>query len=401
MKILATKIKELSSHFLQEFWDVRCQIHSNPELSFVEFETSLLIQKKLSQLGIEFENNWVKTGIVATINGCSDNGKTIALRADMDALPIQEENQSIYTSKKAGIMHACGHDFHTASLLGTAKVLLELKNYWSGTVKLIFQPGEEVLPGGASLMIKQGLFEKHLIQKIFAQHVTPEIEVGKVGFKSGMFMASTDEIHITATGIGGHAALPHLYKNPIIALTKAIIQINEFYKTAKHPVETVIAFGSFVANGATNVIPNNAKALGTIRTFDEKYRKEIQEKIISICDNVSKETEVKIECNIIVGYPFLMNDKFLTEKAKNNAKDFLGEDNAIDLPLRMTAEDFAFYSQIIPSCFYRIGTGNKQLGITHGVHTSKFEVDKNSLESAVALMSYLAICEMQTETINN
>ncbi|MEI6524348.1 MAG: M20 family metallopeptidase, partial [Bacteroidota bacterium] len=311
MKILATKIKELSSHFLQEFWDLRCQIHSNPELSFVEFETSLLIQKKLSQLGIEFENNWVKTGIVATINGSSDNGKTIALRADMDALPIQEENQSIYTSKNAGIMHACGHDFHTASLLGTAKVLLELKNYWSGTVKLIFQPGEEVLPGGASLMIKQGLFEKHPIQKIFAQHVTPEIEVGKVGFKSGMFMASTDEIHITATGIGGHAALPHLYKNPIIALSKAIIQINEFYKTAKHPVETVIAFGSFVANGATNVIPNNAKALGTIRTFDENYRKEIHKKIISICDNVSKETEVKIECNIIVGYPFLMNDKFL------------------------------------------------------------------------------------------
>jgi amidohydrolase len=274
-------------------------------------------------------------------------------------------------------------------------------DYWSGTVKLIFQPGEEVLPGGASLMIKQGLFEKHLIQKIFAQHVTPEIEVGKVGFKSGMFMASTDEIHITATGIGGHAALPHLYKNPIIALSKAIIQINEFYKTAKHPVETVIAFGSFVANGATNVIPNNAKALGTIRTFDENYRKEIQEKIISICDNVSKETEVKIECNIIVGYPFLMNDKFLSEKAKNNAKDFLGEVNTIDLPLRMTAEDFAFYSQIIPSCFYRIGTGNKHLGITHGVHTSKFEVDKNSLESAMALMSYLAICEMQTETINN
>jgi len=398
---LTTKIKELSSQFFQEFWNFRCQIHSNPELSFVEFETSKLIQQKLMQLGIEFENNWVKTGIVATIKANSDNGKIIALRADMDALPIKEENQNNYSSNNAGVMHACGHDFHTASLLGTAKILTELKDKWAGTIKLIFQPGEEVLPGGASLMIKQGLFEKHPIQKIFAQHVTPEIEYGKVGFKSGMFMASTDEIHITATGIGGHAAQPHLYKNPITALCNAIMQIDNFYKTANHPINTVIAIGNFSASGATNVIPNNATALGTIRTFDENYRKEIHKKIISICQKISKETEVEIKCSIIIGYPFLKNNKKLTEQAKLNAIEILGVENIIDLPVRMTAEDFAFYSQKIPSCFYRIGTGNKKKGITNGVHTSKFDVDKNSLQPAMSLMTYLAICEMQDDAIKN
>jgi amidohydrolase len=394
LEIFASKIKELSSKYLQEFWDIRCQIHSNPELSFAEMETSKLIQQKLKELGIVFEDNWVKTGIVATLNGDSDNGKTIALRADMDALPIQEENESTYSSKRAGIMHACGHDYHTASLLGTAKILMELKDHWSGTIKLIFQPGEEVLPGGASLMINEGLFEKHTIQKILGQHVTPEIESGKVGFKSGMFMASTDEIHITATGKGGHAALPHLYKNPITALSKAILHIDEFYRTAKHPIDTVVAIGNFTATGATNVIPNRATALGTIRTFDENYRKEIHKNIQFICETISKETEVDIACKILIGYPFLKNDVSLTEQAIQHSTEFLGKENVLDLPLRMTAEDFAFYSQKIPACFYRIGTGNKKMGIIHGVHTSKFDVDKSSLSSAIALMTYIAMCEM-------
>jgi amidohydrolase len=398
---LSSKTKELSRQFLQEFWDIRCKIHSNPELSFVEFETSHLIQQKLLALGIEFENNWVKTGIVATIKGNRDNGKTIALRADLDALPIQEENQNSYSSKNKGIMHACGHDFHSASLLGTAKILTHLKDYWSGTIKLIFQPGEEVLPGGASLMIKEGLLEKHCIQKIFGQHVTPEIETGKVGFKPGMFMASTDEIHITAVGKGGHAALPKLCKNPITALSTVVVQIDEFYKKTNHPVETVIAIGNFIANGATNVIPNKATAMGTIRTFDENYRKEIHKKIISICQTVSSQTEVELFCNIIGGYPFLLNDEKLTEHTKKNAKEFWGEENILDLSLRMTAEDFAFYSQKIPACFYRIGTGNKELGIVNNVHTSTFDVDKTSLQHAMALMSYLVISEINTDAIND
>jgi amidohydrolase len=397
---LSSKTKELSKQFLQEFWDIRCKIHSNPELSFVEFETSHLIQQKLLALGIEFENNWVKTGIVATIKGNKDNGKTIALRADLDALPIQEENQNSYSSKNKGIMHACGHDFHSASLLGTAKILTHLKDFWCGTIKLIFQPGEEVLPGGASLMINEGLLEKHCIQKIFGQHVTPEIESGKVGFKPGLFMASTDEIHITAVGKGGHAALPHLYKNPITALSKAILHIDEFYRTAKHPVETVVAIGNFTATGATNVIPNKATALGTIRTFDENYRKEIHKNIQFICETISKETEVEIACNILIGYPFLKNDVSLTEQAIQHSTEFLGKENVLDLPLRMTAEDFAFYSQKIPACFYRIGTGNKELGIVNNVHTSTFDVDKISLQHAMALMSYLVICEINSDAIN-
>jgi amidohydrolase len=340
------------------------------------------------------------------IEGKNPSKKIIALRGDMDALPILEKNTCTYKSKNDGVMHACGHDVHSASLLGVAKILNELKNEFEGTVKFIFQPGEEKLPGGASLMIKEGVLENPKPASIFAQHVFPSMETGKVGFRSGMYMASTDEIYVTVKGKGGHAAMPNDYINPLLIASQLLMELHQAFMIAPSsdalmesdtvPPPTVLAFGKIVGNGATNVIPDEVKLEGTFRTMDEKWRVEAHLKMKQIAAAVAQRMGGACDVVIKHGYPFLVNDLKVTNSARAAAEDYLGKENVEELPLRMTAEDFSFFSQEIPSCFYRLGTGNITKGITSGVHTATFDIDEDALEVGVGLMSYLTINELKS-----
>ena len=400
MTIINT-IKKLANTHFNSVVAFRRHIHQNPELSFQEFKTAEYVCSILDEHSISYTKGIVKTGIVAIIEGKNPGKKTILLRADLDALPIEEKNNVEYVSKNVGLMHACGHDAHTASVLGTAIILNELKNEFEGTVKIMFQPGEEVLPGGSSLMIKEGVLLNPKVDIAMAQHVFPSMEVGKVGFKSGMYMASTDEIHITITGKGGHAAMAGEYNNPLVVAASIIKEIEKQFPFIidaegvarnKHSnIPTVIAFGKIEGKGATNVIPESVYLAGTFRTMDEVWRIEVKEKIKQISNSVCQTYKVKADINIIDGYPFLINDVAVTNHCKQAAIEYLGKENVEDLPLRMTAEDFAYITQQVPSCFYRLGTGNKIKGITSGVHTSTFDIDEQALEISCGLMAWLVI----------
>ncbi|MGE0560667.1 MAG: M20 family metallopeptidase [Flavobacteriales bacterium] len=398
-------IQDRAAKYKSDVIAIRRHLHQNPELSFKEFETANYVEQKLREFGITKISRLVTTGIVALIEGKNPTKKTIALRADLDALPIIETNEIDYKSKNEGVMHACGHDVHTSSLLGVAKILQELRSEFEGTVKLIFQPGEEKLPGGASLMIKEGVFDNPNVQSIIGQHVFPNMEVGKVGFRKGMYMASTDEIYVTVKGKGGHAALPGEYNNPLLIASSLLLELNKAFmenipaysKTEgeETPIPTVLAFGKITGNGATNVIPEEVKIEGTFRTMDEEWRKNAHGKMKTIALEVAKKYHAEIDFNIELGYPFLVNNEQLTEHAKQAAVDYLGQENVIDLDIRMTAEDFAYYSQVKPACFYRLGVRNDNKGINAGLHTSKFNIDEDALEISIGFMSWLTISELK------
>ncbi|MEO6883996.1 MAG: M20 family metallopeptidase [Bacteroidia bacterium] len=391
---LKERIKHLAKNYFSETVEIRRHLHAHPELSFQENNTSDFIAAQLTKIGIPFKRGIAGTGIVALLEGKNSQKKTIALRADMDALPIVEENKTTYVSQNKGVMHACGHDVHTASLLGVAKILTELKNDFEGSIKLIFQPGEEKLPGGASMMIAEGVLQNPQPTCIFAQHVFPSMETGKVGFKKGMYMASTDEIYLTVKGKGGHAAMPKEYNNPLLIASRILIALEAEFKNEKNNFPTVLAFGKIIGNGATNVIPAEVKIEGTFRTMDEKWRSEVHEKIKFIVQKIAKDSGGACDATIVKGYPFLVNDETVTGKAQHWAEIFLGKENVEELPMRMTAEDFAFYSQQIPACFYRLGTGNKVKNIVSGVHTPTFEIDEKALEIGVGLMTWIALNEL-------
>lgn len=412
--MLKEKIKNLSEKYLSEIIQIRRHLHSNPELSFEEYNTSKFIASKLKESGIPYKDGIVKTGIVALIEGNltpypplpKERGRCIALRADMDALPITEINDVGYKSKNTGVMHACGHDVHTSSLLGAAKILNELKNEFSGTVKLIFQPGEEKAPGGASLMIKEGVLENPKPFAIFAQHVFPDLEAGQVGFRSGKYMASTDEIYLTVKGKGGHAAMKGTYVNPLLIAAEILLALEKEFANSPfslgerqgarrgEAIPTVLAFGRMHANGATNVIPDEVKLDGTFRTMDETWRKEAHELIRQIAVSKSKSMGGDCHVNIMTGYPALVNDEQTTSRAKKSAEQYLGKENVIELEQRMTGEDFSFFAQKIPACFYRLGTGNKLKGIISGVHTPAFDIDEAALKTGMGLMAWIAVSEL-------
>lgn len=391
------KIKTAAKKYLSETIGIRRHLHAHPELSFEEYSTSDYIASKLKQYNIPFTQGIVKTGIVALIQGKNSFKKVVALRADMDALPITETNDVVYKSKNLGVMHACGHDVHSAALLGAAKILSELKSEFEGTIKLIFQPGEEKLPGGASLMIKEKVLENPQPQSILAQHVFPSMEVGKVGFRNGMYMASTDEIYVTVKGKGGHAAMPNDYNNPLLIASKILLELNRSFMQEPQKTPTVLAFGKIAGNGATNIIPDDVHLEGTFRTMNEEWRKEAHIKMKNIAETIAKDMGGICDFRIILGYPFLVNDETTTNNARAAAEEYLGKENVEELPMRMTAEDFSFYSQLIPSCFYRLGTGNKLKGIVNGVHTSNFDIDEHALEIGAGLIAWLAINELKTK----
>jgi len=397
------KIKKLAREYSTEFIEIRHHLHAHPELSYKEFKTSEFIQKKLTEFGIEYKV-LATTGIVGLIKGNNPQKRIIALRADMDALPITEENDIEYKSKNAGIMHACGHDVHSTCLLGAAKILQSIKSDWEGTVKFIFQPGEERNPGGASIMIKEGVLKDPKPQAIFALHVHPGLAVGKLSFRSGMVMASADEIYITIKGKGGHAASPHLTTDTILIASQLIVSLQQLISRNNDPFNpSVLSITSFQGGHTTNVIPSEVKLMGTFRAMNEVWRFRAHDLIKKHSEQLVHAMGADIDINIDVGYPFVLNNQVLTSEAWLKASEYMGVENIEETELRMGAEDFAYYSHEIPACFYRLGVGNISKGIVAGVHTPKFNIDESAIETGMAMMAWLAVSvetEAKSETID-
>lgn len=389
---LLNRIKQQAAALLPELIEIRRHLHQHPELSMQEAHTSNFIQLKLINMGIPFEAGMAQHGVVGLIEGKNPGSRTIALRADMDALPITEENETGYCSDNPGVMHACGHDVHMTCLLGAAAILNELKDEFEGTIKLIFQPSEEKFPGGASMMIAEGVLENPKPEKIFGQHVLPTLEAGKVGFKAGKYMASADEVYLTVKGRGGHGATPELNVDPVLIAAHILVALQQIVsRNAPPQLPAVLSFGRFMADGQTNIIPNQVKLDGTLRTFDEKWRAEAHVKITRMAQSIAESMGGSCEVFIDKGYPFLVNDTEVTEKARLSAIEYLGAEQVVDLDMRMTAEDFAYYSQQLPVCFYRLGVRNDAKGIVHNLHTPRFDVDESSLETGAGLMAWLAV----------
>jgi hippurate hydrolase len=387
--MLKEKIKSLAKQYSDEFIQVRHHLHAHPELSYQEFETSKFVQSKLKSLEIDFEVK-ATTGVVAIIKGKNPESRIIALRADMDALPIKEENEVEYKSQNAGVMHACGHDVHTTVLLGAAKILNEIKNDFEGTIKLIFQPGEERNPGGASLLIKEGILENPKPQGIIGLHVHPGLATGKLSFRKGRVMASADEIYITIKGKGGHAATPHLTADTILIASQLIVSLQQIVSRNKNPLNpSVLSICSFQGGYTTNVIPSEVKLMGTFRAMDEQWRFEAHQLIRKHATELVHALGGEIDLHIDVGYPTVDNDGVLTEHAWQLANDFMGKENVTETEVRMGAEDFGYYTQQIPGCFYRLGVRNEEKGIVHNVHTPQFNIDERAIEIGIGMMAWL------------
>lgn len=394
---LLAKIKSLSEKYAKDVVDMRRHIHANPELSYQEFNTATYVASQLKSFGLTPKEEVAKTGLVVEIKGKNPDKKMVALRADMDALPIQEANDVPYKSKKTGVMHACGHDVHTASLLGTAKILNEVKNNFEGTIRLIFQPGEEKNPGGASYMINEGVLENPPPASIIGQHVFPLLPVGKIGFREGMYMASSDELFLKVIGKGGHGAAPELTIDPIVIASHIIIALQQVISRNASPRQpTVLTFGKLQADGATNIIPDEVTIAGTFRAMDETWRKEGLKKIKKMAETLAESMGGKCEVEISHGYPFLQNDPAVTQRIRKAAEAYVGKENVVDIDITLGSEDFAYYSQVVPASFYRLGTRNESKGITSYVHTPTFNIDEDALIISPGLMAWMAVNELKS-----
>jgi hippurate hydrolase len=387
--MLQQKIKQLALGFKEEFIEIRHHLHANPELSYQEYETTRFVQEKLDGLGISYKK-LADTGIAAIVEGKNPSSRIVAIRADMDALPIYEENNVPYKSLKPGVMHACGHDVHTTCLLGAAKILMATRDEWEGTIKLIFQPGEEKNPGGASLMIKDGVLTDPAPQGILAMHVHPGLQIGKLSFRKGTVMASADELYITIKGKGGHAAAPHLTTDIILVASHLIISLQQIISRNNDPFNpSVLSITSFQGGSTTNVIPSEVKLMGTLRCMNEEWRFKahglIKKQVEEICRTMGAEAFIHID----VGYPTVYNNPALTEKAWELARQYMGKENVQETEMRMGAEDFGYYAQQIPACFYRVGVMNKEKRITSGVHTPTFNIDEDAIEKGMGMMAWL------------
>jgi amidohydrolase len=387
--MLKEKIQQLAKNYADEFIAVRHHLHAHPELSYKEFETSKFVQQKLQGWNIPFEI-MATTGVVGLIKGKNPDKKIIALRGDMDALPIKEENEVPYKSLHDGVMHACGHDVHTTCLLGAAKILNELKEEWEGTVKLIFQPGEEKNPGGASLMIKDGVLENPKPQSIFGLHVHPGLPLGKLSFRSGMSMASADEIYISIKGKGGHAAYSHQTVDTILTASHIIVSLQQIVSRNNDPFNpTVLSITAFNGGSTTNVIPSEVKLMGTFRAMNEAWRFKahelIKKQVIQLAEAMGATADITID----VGYPFVLNDDNLYKVARKKAEEYAGVNNIETTEQRMGAEDFGYYTHQVPGCFFRLGVGNIEKGIVSNVHTPTFNIDENAIEMGMGMMAWL------------
>jgi amidohydrolase len=389
--MLRDKIKHLSAEMLSHTISVRRHLHQHPELSFQEHATSAFIKAQLDDIGIPWRPI-AGTGVIGVIEGQDPASNAVALRADIDALPIHELNTVDYASKNSGVMHACGHDFHTSSLIGTAKILYHCRNEFKGTVKLLFQPGEEVLPGGATLMIKEGALLNPSPAAIIGQHAMPRIPVGKIGIRSGKHMASMDSIVLRIIGKGGHGAEPHNVIDPVLIAAHVIIALQQIVSRMASPKEpTVLSFGKVIANGAINVIPDEVRMEGTFRAMNEQWRDRALGLITNMAEKVTSAMGGVSEIHIQRGYPFLVNEERLTNNVRNDAMDYLGAENVLEEDIWMAAEDFAYYSHVTDSCFYLCGVGNTEKGITSSLHSPTFNIDEDALAISTGLMAYIAL----------
>jgi len=388
---LKQKVRQLAKIYYPKMVEWRHWLHQNPELSFQENKTSEFIAQQLDTIGIPYKKGVAGTGIIATLTGESTKGKVIALRADMDALPIDENTGITCQSQNQGVMHACGHDAHSASLLGTAKILYDLKELWSGTVLLIFQPGEEKFPGGASILLKEGALENPKPELIIGQHVLPEMKTGHVGFRKGIYMASGDEVHLTVEGIGGHAAMPHVLNDTVLAAAHIIVAMQQVVsRIVPATIPTVLSFGRIEGKGATNIIPGKVEISGTLRTMSEEWRPILKEKIRTIALHTSQAMGVTCQVDIKDGYPMVYNNEAITEKAAELAGYYLEHPQVEEMDIRMTAEDFGYYTQKFPATFYRFGVKRTE-GETGSLHTPQFNLNEESLETSSGTMAWLAL----------
>lgn len=386
---LKNQIIKLAKNNLPEIIEWRRHIHSNPELSFKEYKTTDYIEFNLRKLGVTKIEKITETGLVALIEGKNPNSVVRALRADIDALPITEINTVDYKSSCDGIMHACGHDAHTASLLGTAAILMALKDQLIGSVKLIFQPAEEKMPGGASTMIKNGVLSNPSVKNMLGHHVYPFLKAGQLGFKKGMYMASCDEIYIEVKGKGGHAALPEKNIDTVLVASQVVVSLQQIVSRRASPKDpTVLSIGKFIANGATNVIPSSVFLEGTFRAMNEKWRAEALDLIHEITQNICKAYGAEAEVKIVKGYPYLENHPELTDEIRTLAEEFVGKENVVDLEIWMGAEDFSYYTHEVPACFYRFGTSSPSGDFNLPVHTANFNIDENALQTSAGFMAY-------------
>jgi len=392
MDNLKERIKMLSAEYSREIVALRRHFHQNPELSWEEFQTAEFICKKLEEYGIPFRKGIAGTGITGLIQGKQSGSACVALRADMDALAVTEQNEVEYKSAFPGKMHACGHDVHMACLLGAAKILNEMKDRFGGSVKLIFQPSEETYPGGAIRMIQEGILENPRPDYILAQHVINTLDAGEIGLKGGPCMASTDEIFITVRGKGGHAATPDQVIDPILIASHIIVAIQQVVSRNADPlIPTVVSFGKIVGEGHTNVIPDEVKIEGTVRTYDETWRLKVHELIRKLANSIGEGMGAHCDFRVSQGYPFLNNDILLTRRLEELATEYVGKDHVKEIEKRMTAEDFAYFAEKVPSCLYRLGIANQSKGISSNLHTATFDVDESSFKTAIGLMTWFAI----------
>lgn len=394
---LKDEIKKIASQILDEIIVKRRYLHQNPELSFFEYETSAYIKKTLDELDIP----WLSiadTGVIADIVGKKNkkSNKTVVLRADMDALPIEENTSFSFKSKNSGVMHACGHDFHISSLLGVAHILKRLENEFCGNIKLLFQPAEEILPGGAIKILEEGVLQSCDVDIVVGQHVMPSILSGKIALRKGKFMSSMDEIRIKIIGKGGHGAEPHNVKDPVAVAATVIVSLQQVISRFSNPnTPSVLSFGKIEANGSTNIIPDDVNIEGTFRTMDEKWRAEAHELIKNITKSITEGFNCECEVDIKKGYPLLYNNPDLTADIRDYAIQLLGQDKVIDADIWMASEDFAYYSQNFTSCFYLLGTGFKDKNNIFSLHTSTLELDEDALETGMSLMSFIAIKHLE------
>ena len=389
--MLIQTIKDLSAQIHADVVKVRRHLHAHPELSFEEHETAAFVKSELDKIGIPWKAV-ADTGVLATISGKVSSDRVIAVRADMDALPIQEMNKVPYASRHPNIMHACGHDFHTSSLLGTARIIHAMRDQFKGTVKFFFQPGEEVIPGGASHMIRDGVLENPRVHAVIGQHGMPRIAVGKIGIRKGKHMASMDSLFVRIIGKGGHGAQPHLNIDPVVIASHIIIALQQIVSRMAHPGDpTVLSFGKVIANGAINVIPDEVYIEGTFRAMNEAWRNQAHVRMKKMAEEIADGMGGKCEFTIQRGYPFLVNEEKLAEEVRRYAIEYLGEENVLEEDIWMAAEDFAYYSQVIDSCFYLCGVGNEEKGIQSSLHTPTFDIDENALAMSTGLMAYIAL----------
>jgi amidohydrolase len=394
---LIDKIKGLSQQFSSDVISFRRHLHANPELSYHEYETAKFVGNQLKAFGLHPTEGIATTGLLLEIKGKNPQKKTIALRADMDALPINEANDVPYKSRTPGVMHACGHDVHTSSLMGTAKILNQITDHFEGTVRFLFKPGEEKKPRGASYMIRDGALKNPQPSGIIGQHVFPLLSVGKVGFREGMYMASCDEIYLRVIGKGGHGAAPELAIDPVLIASHIIIALQQVISRNASPKQpTVLTFGKIIGEGATNIIPNEVNIAGTFRAMNEEWRESALRKIKKMAESLAEGMGGKCEVDISRGYPYLKNDPELTRRVRAAAESYVGKENVVDLDVTLGAEDFAYYSQIIPASFYRLGTRNEEKGITSYVHTPTFDIDEDALKIGPGLMAWMAIKELES-----